>query len=296
MAFKPSDAEWANFLAYVKSLPNEWMEKQNRDHQEESERLYREFKESFPKGECDCCGKSLLTFSKKDVCFHWLLRPKGAKKEDLETLLKAKGYFRAAAYVRWVANEEAFLSRINDLAEDGDEAVFHWSAVYKHIKWTFLCKKNDLQGHPNSQAAFPHYHIEIRLDGKVFVKFNDFHIPFSGEDLFNLKCNSDEHSPIKQSFGSYGAGIKDAFSIPPEKMLSETVSTDDESQAVYHIQSIITNEAGVPMEEIAEMIRKSKETGKPVAHFLRESGMNAQILISPTDSLPDKEKRSPRKK
>jgi hypothetical protein len=300
MAFNPSNSEWADYAAHINSLPQEEIDKRMREGEEESKRLYEEFQQAFQKGVCDSCGKSLATFSKDNHCFHWLLRPKGVKKGDLEELLKQKGYFRVASYVRWVANEEAFLCRINDLVEEGDaNAVFHWSATYKHIKWTFICNKSDLAGHDTAGANFPHYHIEIKLSGQSFVRFNDFHAPFSDEDLFNLKCNDDERFPIKQSFGAYGAGMKDAFSIPPEMILSESTATEDEDKAVYHIQTIIRAEKGqrIKGERVAEMIRRSKETGQPMAHFAREMGLNPQIVIGTPDEVPTKENRNnPRKK
>lgn len=300
MDFNPSNSEWAAFAKHINSLPQEEIDKHVREGEEETEHLYQEFKEAFQKGVCDSCGKSLATFSKDNHCFHWLLRPKGVKKDNIEELLKQRGYFRVAAYVRWVANQEAFLCRINDLIEEGDaDAVFHWSATYKHIKWTFICNKNDLAGHDTAGAYFPHYHIEIKLSGLPFVRFNDFHVPFSDEDLFNLKCNADERFPIKQSFGAYGAGMNDAFSIPPEKMLSESTTTDDEGKAVYHIQTIIRAEKGKPIkgEQVAEMIRRSKETGKAMAYHAQEMGLNPQIVIGTPDEVPNKESRNnPRKK
>lgn len=300
MPFDPTDAKWTGFLKHIRSLPKEEVERKNREHHEESERLYRHFKDCFPKGICDCCGKPIAAFSSGEPCFHWLLRPKGVKKEDLESLFTAKGYFRIAAHIRWIANEESFLSRINDLAGEGDtDAVFHWSATYKHIKWTFWCTRNDYHGHQNSKVAYPHFHVEIRLNGQVFVKFNDFHVPFTHEDLFNLKCNFDSRSPIKQSFGIHGAGMNDAISVPLERIISDTRTTDDESKGVYHIQTMVIAGEGksISGEFLEEIMRKSKETGKTMAHYFKKSGLNTQIVVSPVDTVPDKEIRTnPRKK
>jgi hypothetical protein len=226
-----------------------------------------------------------------------LLRPKGVKKTDLESLLIQKGYFRAAAYIRWVANQEALLCRINDLTEnEQSRSVFHWSASYKHIKWTFICSQNDYKGHANTLTDFPHFHFEMRLAGQPFVKFNDFHIRFTDEDLFNLKCNEDDSFPIKQSFGPYGAGMKDAFSLPAQTILEKSTSTDDEGKAVYHIQTIVQSDSGISGEKIAEIMRLSKETKKPMAQLFYEAGLKPQVLIQPPDSVPDKESRNPRRK
>ena len=301
MPFDPTDAKWTGFLRYVSSLPKEEVERKNRERHEEIERLYRHFKECFSKGICDGCGKPLATFSKSELpCFHWLLRPKGVKKKDLEFLFTTKGYSRTAAYIRWIANEEIFLSRINDLADEGNtEAVFHWSATYKHIKWTFWCTPNDYNGHQGSKVAYPHFHVEIRLSGQVFVRFNDFHIPFTDEDLFDLRCNLDSRSPIKQSFGIHGAGMRDAVAVPIEKIISDTQVADDESKGVYRIHTMAIAKEGETISEdfLEEVIRKSKETGHTVAYYLNKSGLNTHIVVSPIDTVPDKEIRTnPRKK
>jgi hypothetical protein len=82
-------------------------------------------------------------------------------------------------------------------------------------------------------------------------------------------------------------------------VLSESTTTDDENKAVYHIQTIITADDGkrIPGEKVAEIIRRSKETGKPMAHFAREMGLNPKIVIGAPDRVPTKENRNnPRKK
>jgi hypothetical protein len=300
MAFHSSDAQWADFLRKIESLPKEFVEGKTREHHEESERLFERFKDGFAKGMCSCCDKPLATFSKGAPCSHWLLRPKGVKKDDLEELFHAKGYFRTASYVRWVANQGAYLSRINDLDEEGaSESVFHWSAVHKHIKWTFWCTPSDYAGHHGTRASYPHFHVAMKLNGLVFVKFGDFHVPFTDEDLFNLRCNADPRSPIKQSFGAHGAGMNAAVTVPLDKIVSETKTTDDKTKGVYRIQTLITAEEGkrIPSEVIEEIIRKSQETGKTMAHFVKESGLNAEIIVSPNDAVPEKEIRNnPREK
>ena len=297
MSFNPSEDEWGKFSKYIASMPHEEMERKNQEHLNEVEQTYKQFKEAFQNGDCDTCKKPLATFSRKTSCFHWLLRPNGVKKADLESLLTQKGYFRIAAYVRWVANQEAFLRQINDLTEsEQTRSVFHWSASYKHIKWTFICSQNDYKGHLNTLADFPHFHFEMRLAGQPFVRFNDFHVRFSDEDLFNIKCNESDSFPIKQSFGSYGAGMKDAFSLPAKTILEQSTSTDNEGKAVYHIQTIVQSDSGISGEKIAEIMRLSKETKKPMTQLFYEAGLKPQVLIQPPDSIPDKENRNPRRK
>jgi hypothetical protein len=279
-------------------MPQEELERIKRENIEEAERLYKRFTESFKIGLCDSCGNPISSFSADKICFHWLLRPKESKKDNIKDVLETKGYIRSASYVRWVCNQDVSLANINDLSEEGDtKAIFHWSAEYSNIKWTFLCTSNDYQGHQERQSSFPHYHIEMRLHDKVFIKFNDFHLKFTNEDLFNLRCNLDSSCPIKQTFGPHGSGMEDAFSIPAEKIIEDVQTTDNPNEAVYHIHTILTDKKGIPSVIINEALRKSRNSGKPVANYLREMGFSPQVYIEPIENIPNKQNRNhPRKK
>lgn len=261
----------------------------------EAEKLYQEFTDAFGQGMCDSCGKSLRTFSKTNPCFHWLLRPGKSKKKDILQVLSEKGYFRCASYIRWVANFTDHYRNINNLKEEGNrEAVFHWSAKHEHRKWTFWCTREDYEGHGNQP---PHYHFEMRLNGMPFIKFNDFHIPFTDEDLFNLRSHEDPDSPVKQTFGYHGAGIEEAFSGDPEKILDGLKTTTDENEAFYHIHTVLTSDEGIPGEVVEEAMRRSKDEGIPAAETLREKGYEPMVAIEPAESLLEKETRNnPRKK
>jgi hypothetical protein len=290
-----NDSISAQQRAFLKSIPESERLRIQKENQDEAENLYKEFTEAFSKGMCDSCGKSYSTFSKESPCFHWLLRPGKSKKEHIEKVLKAKGYFRCAAYVRWVANFDSHFKNINNLSEEGNvEALFHWSAKYKHIKWTFWCTRNDYAGHSNQP---PHFHFEMRLDKMPFIKFNDCHIPFTDEDLFNIRANEDSESPVKQTFGFHGAGLEEAFSVDPEKLIEGLITTENEEEAVYHIQTVLHLEEGIPCEMLNKAMAIAKEKKVPVAKILRELGYDAKVVIEPAESLITKESRSnPRQK
>ncbi|MBE0574388.1 MAG: hypothetical protein IH613_00670 [Desulfuromonadales bacterium] len=265
------------------------------ENAKEAEALYKEFTAAFSKEMCDSCGKPINTFSKESPCFHWLLRPGKAKKEHIEKVLREKGYFRCAAYIKWVSNFESHFKYINNLSEEGNlEALFHWSAKYKHIKWTFWCTRNDYAGHNNQP---PHFHFEMRLDKMPFIKFNDFHIPFSEEDLFNIRSHEDPESPVKQTFGFYGAGLEEAFSLDTEKLLNGLTTTENQEEAVYHVHTVLHSEEGIPVEVINKAMAAAKKKKVPVAKILRGLGYDAKVVIEPAESLITKESRSnPRQK
>ena len=292
--------EWERFRQNVENLPPEELFREHQRAEQETKRQYEAFRSAFKKQICSFCDKALATYSKKNPCLHWLLRPNGVKKNGIRQVVQELGYFRSATYVRWIANQEKFTSRINDLTDEGNtEAFFHWTAVYEHIKWTFWCTQNDRKGHHGTGSPMPHFHIEIRLNNKIFVKFNDFHIPFTDEDLFQFRCNADEDFPIDYGFGKYGAGMSDTMSVPPDLILSNTKTTEDVENATFHIQTKLKPRDGsrIEMDLVVEAMKRSKEHGKPVAHFLRELGLDPQIKISPADSIVEKvERNNPRKK
>ena len=295
--FNPTDRQWNHMLSALSAMPPAEIEARLHAEQTESDTLYAEFRASMKAEKCSSCGKPLATFSPGMSCFHWLLRPKGVKKDHIGELLGEKGYFRTAAYVRWVANYAAQMAKINDLASEGtQDAIFHWSATYKHIKWTFICTRADLNGHGGTSSDFPHFHFEMRLSGQSFIKFNDFHVPLNEEDQFKIRSNLDPQCRVKHGFGFHGAGIQDAFSIPPEDVLEHSVPTDDANAATYHIQTMVIDPNGISGERLSEIIKSATASGKSIANEIRKSGLPSHIVISPVDELPTKEERNnPRK-
>ncbi len=288
-----SSHQWELFKRNVRNMPQEEIARIKRKNVDEAERLYRRFTESFKKGLCDSCRNPINSFSSDSICFHWLLRPNGSKKVNIKEVLEAKGYFRSASYIRWVCNQDVHLARINDLSEEGDtQAIFHWSGQYLDTKWTFVCTSNDYHGHQGHESRFPHYHIEMRLHDRIFIRFNEFHLKFTDEDLFNLRCDLDVSCPVKHTFGPHGSGMEDALSIPSDKIMEGVQITDNPDEAVYHIHTILTDKKGIPGEIIQEALQRSKDSGKPVATFLRELGYSPQVCIEPIDNIPDKQDRN----
>lgn len=290
-----NDSTWERQRAFLNAVPESERIRIQKENHEEAEKLYKEFTEAFSKDMCDSCGKPISTFSNESPCFHWLLRPGKVKKDHIENILKIKGYFRCAAYIRWVTNFDSHFKNINNLSlEWNADALFHWSAKYKHLKWTFWCTRNDYAGHSNQP---PHFHFEMRLDKNSFIKFNDFHIPFTDEDLFTIRSHEDPESPVKQTFGFHGAGLEEAFSVDPEKLMEGLTTTDNQEEAVYHLHTVIHSEDGIPSEVINQALAIAKEKKVPVATIIRELGYEASVTIEPAESLITKECRSnPRQK
>ena len=296
---EPSEEHWRQFKRHLKNQERQ-IKQDEKVGQEEASAEHQRFLDHAGRGECYVCEKSLKTFSSHAPCPHWLLRPKGVKKQHIFEILKRDGYHRSAAYLRWFANFQALSRNINDLKEEGDsDAFFRWSCCFEHRKWTFKCTNGDKGGHGGTKHDYPHYHFEMRLAGQIFVKFNDFHLPFTSEDLFWHKANADDEFPVKQSFGPHGSGMEDAMNADPESLIDHLQRGDEneEEEAVFQIDSFIFSEEGISGDMVADAIEASKASGKTIAYHLGELGLDPNIIVSPARTVPEKSDRNnPRKK
>lgn len=280
--------KWERFRDYLSRQESRLKDSELETHTA-ADQEYKSFLEHIKRGACYICSKPLKTMSSKTPCAHWLLRPNGVKKKHVCEVLEKNGYHRSAAFLRWHANYKGFLRNINDLKEESDQsALFHWSCSYEHRHWTLKCALEDYKGHAGKKVEFPHYHLQMLLNGQVFIKFNDFHIRFNEEDLFWLRANLDPQSPIKQSFGPHGAGMQDAMSIDPAEIISNIAPCKDGGieKAVYNIESIISDPDGIPSEVIQSAIDASNKSGKTIAYHLKEMGLGPKVIISPAESIP----------
>jgi hypothetical protein len=199
--------------------------------------------------------------------------------------------------LRWCANEEAFLKNINNLdSERSKRKILSCTIKWKNVEWTFDCTASDLAGHGHTHSAFPHYHFQMRLDGRPFIKFNDFHVPFSDRDLFNLSLR--EEPWCHQGFGTAGDGMQEAVSVPAEHILEFTIPTTDEEQAPYHLSTIIdARDRPISGEKIWEMMEEAKRTKKSFAYVAQQrlaDCANVQTTISPSVTVPDIASRTER--
>src|SRR3989344_3360006 len=168
------------------NLSQEEIDKINKDELERAEKEYNKFVSEFKLGKCSYCGENLDYFNKDKPCFHWLLIPKGIKKNDFNSFLKNSECFRLMSYLRWIANQEKPFNNINDLKiESKDSKVFEVTIIFQNKEWTFCCAKSDFDGH--ERFNFPHYHLCVKIDGNRFINFHDYHLKLSEQDLFELK-------------------------------------------------------------------------------------------------------------
>lgn len=277
------------------------IEEMNRLNDEEHQRQAAAFKAGYEKGICYLCNKPFKTISKENPCLHWLLRQCKFKKKDFPKLFQKYGYGNIAAFVRWCANQEKLLSNINDLTDEKSERkVLSYTVKWKNIEWTFDCSQNDFEGHQGTSINYPHYHFQMRIDGRQFINFNDFHLHFTELDLFVLKNSMEQSDWFKQDFGTIGSGMQDAVSVELDEILEHTTRSEDENDAVYHFSTMI-DARGSPLsgEEIYEMHQEAERNGKSLAYIAQKrlkDRAEVQTVVSPAESIPDIASRTEHKR
>jgi len=275
---------------FFNSIPKSVVEKENVKQLLREKRDWKDFCNALDSNKCSLCGKSLKYVRKDKPCLHWLLRPKGAdKKRILEMLSSGKySFFQVQSYIRWLGNYEKPLANINTLEGERDpKKLFEITVKYKDISWTMNYGKSDLEGHLGSKNNFPHYHFAMRIKDLPFIDFSDRHISFTDSDLFNIFAMD---SGVMQSRPKYGAGLQDLFeNVDPEEIINSSTSSQSDMDNVMRFDTFIEADEGetIKGEEISEIIKKSKETGEPLAKLVRKLGYKTKTIISPGERIPE---------
>jgi len=285
----------------LENLSPEEIENENLEHLKENEEIFEEFKDAYFKKCCSLCGNKLDKFIPDEPCFHWFLLPNGIKKKHFkEYLNKHVGSFLLESYFRWLANLEAPLKNINDLGEEKNSAKLKEITIrFKNIEWSLNYGITDLKGHLNSENAnFPHFHIQMIVDEQPFLRFNDFHIPFSKPDLSNLNMLKEEGDLINFSHGN-GEGISAITNPEYLKELDKvmTVAKNDKT-AAFNTSSFFQMPVGktIPGVKLNLIFKESQETGVPSRHLIKKYYPDVKIVteINPGEGVPELKRRNKR--
>jgi hypothetical protein len=288
------------FEDYLNSLTPEQIEEGNRKQEAENKEMYLEFSNAHTKGCCFLCGMKLDYLSPSETCFHWFLKPSEIRKKHFEKYLsEGIGFFKLDSYFRWVAHLEKPFKNINDLkCETTESKLLETTIKYRNIEWSLTYGKSDLEGHKDSKNAnFPHFHLQMLVDGLPFIRFNDFHIPFSKEDLFNIELINQEKVLFRNS---QAPGMSDIMedSEMLEQIDEHLTVAEKEEDASLNFGTLVQMPDGKTMsgDEIAEILKESKRTKKPVRHLIKEHFPEAYIVseVTPAKGVPEKKKRKKR--
>lgn len=289
------------FQRTIQNLPPGEVERLNSEQHQRALDEYERFKAAYSDDKCYLCGKPFKTISKGSPCIHWLLRRGKFKAKDFPRIYENFDCHQISSFLRWVANQERFQGNINDLKDERSEKkVFQTTIKWKNIEWTFECSQSDYEGHGGMKSDFPHYHFQMRIDGRPFIKFNQHHIAFSNMDLFNMDLLRAKPELMHHSFGPGGAGMQDAVEVDPHEIIDNTTVSESEDDATYHMQTMLTaGDEPISGDDVQAMIEESKKTGRPLASLVEKflgSGVKAQTVVSPADSVPEIAKRTERKR
>ena len=262
---------------------------------------HKVFLAQFNSGACYICGKPLSSFSKKAPCIHWLLKPKGFKKNDLPAIAHRFGFFQIQTYLRWVANAHAFARNINDLAEEGSGSkIIELTIRFRNLEWAFSCGESDYTGHPTSQhAGYPHYHFQMRIDQRPFINYSDFHVPFTEGDVLSLEAKRRLPHMVKHKFPR-GEGMAEVLNEETlEAIVSSGGATDNDGEAPLHLDTMIMANEGTTIrgEDLYNIIQEAKAKGVTVSSLTHKlPNAKTRVIVSPGPGVVEQAPRPGRKR
>ncbi|MCP3921640.1 MAG: hypothetical protein GY714_03550 [Desulfobacterales bacterium] len=282
----------------VKKNPEKYHKIDKLDY-EQAKKDHKIFLGLFNKGKCSICLKHLKSFNKDKPCLHWLLRPKKFKKKHFKILYKEFSYYRISSYIRWAASVDNN-KNINDIKiEHPGGKLIDFTAKYQHLTWSISCAKSDYEGHMTTRNGnFPHYHIQIKLNGKLFIRYKDFHVPFHEDDLFLIGLIKEDKDFVK--FCGPGVGMEEILGSKEglDFAIENSEPTDNEKDAAIHMSSLLIANKGesISGDLIADALDESVKTNKTIASVLKEkldeTNANLTTIISPGEGVPKAEQRT----
>ena len=174
-----------DFAKYLKLLPASVLAENNRKALAEAEKEAQAFSTEFSAGRCYVCGQALSSFNRDKPCLHWFLKPEGFEKDDLPRITEHFSLEQVERFLRRVANQEAVAKNINDMAAEGTGKLIEFTAKYKNLEWSISCAQSDYDGHEGASQVSKqaHYHLQMRVDEKRYIDYNDFHIALHDSDI-----------------------------------------------------------------------------------------------------------------
>jgi hypothetical protein len=279
----------------------------NERTRKDGEEDHKAFQEKFRAGQCWICGDALTAFDRAKPCPHWLLKPDGFGKEHFELITQKYDLHHIENYLRWVSNEEAFAKNINDIADEGSGKLIELTIKYKNLQWSFSCGANDLSGHEGGGelSKRPHWHFQMYIDDKPFIRYNDFHLPLSERDIGLLEQMRKNPGKVKRFFvGGTGMGdVLDESTLEHVVAMGRSATTDEEANsAPIELNTVVMAEPGktIKGEDIFNAFQAAKAENVTATSKLRGlRGANISsisTMVSPGPGVVAQAVRSGRKR
>lgn len=262
----------ASMAARLAALTEEERKQHNNAQIAESDRQHSAFRAAFREGGCYICHRPLGEFVEKDPCLHWFLRPEGVRKRHYPLVADKFGMMAIQSWIRWVANEGEWAKNIADTA-DADHLV-QVTAGYGDYEWSISCSRADFNGHAGRNSSFPHYHLQMKIKGRPFISYNDFHLPVHHEEAILLRAM--EVSGAKSKF-AHGESFDDLMAaVDPQWVVDLPKTTADPKNAHFSMHTFIMADEGTAIsgDAIYDLVQKARAKGVSVAS-LADSVPNA---------------------
>lgn len=262
---------------------------------DEATRDFQDFKEHLKRGECGICGESLNSFDELTPCMHWLLMPNGFRKKHFKLIFDNFTYDRIESYLRWYVNAHTPFKNINDLKEEHDGTKLKALTIaHGNLEWSFSFAQGCLEGKDGPHG--PHYHFQMRVDGRPLHKYNDRHIKLGEYELWIFGIEMGQNSQFKLNQG-FAAGMQGSIEgIESEALLGSMRYTEDYENAAFNTSTIVMAEEGetINVDDIIEMYKVAQETGVPVHQQVKnlKNVATTRVIVEPGEGVPKPSQRT----
>jgi hypothetical protein len=281
-----------DFKSFLAQFDEDFIQQMQAADDKRNEADFASLKENLAKGKCYICDCEIESFDADKPCLHWLLNPKIKKNLLTKMLMNSDGFFSLYTYLAWVANTERFFVNINDkLSELWENRKFEASIKYKEFIWSFCIAASDLEGHENSSAGnMPHFHFSMTVNDRPIISFNQLHIPFTDNDLFNLEMIRQKAAIPEAGFGS---GLQFLNEVDPNEFHDALSRSDNLDNASFRTRTFINRDTldEQKWEKIMEL-RRTTNMALPaiISKLNKEYGFGIEyacesVPIEPTEMI-----------
>ncbi|MGY8667001.1 hypothetical protein Q3C01_32230 [Bradyrhizobium sp. UFLA05-109] len=254
----------AQYASYLRLLPQSVIEANHRRAQPHAQKVADAFAVTFAEGTCPTCKNALSSYTKDAPCLHWLLKPEGFEKDDFPRIAERYSLAQIELFIRRVANQEAFAKNINNMADEGTGKLVEVTTKYKDFEWAISCGKSDYDGHGNTEESRrAHYHFQMRIDGKRFIDYSDYHLPLHHSDILTMEAARLAPGKIKRNYAG-GEGMDMVFKEDVVEKLLAQGDGGDMLSATHIIER-----KGLDAGAFLDQLRAAKADGRPVMDVVR---------------------------